>query len=177
MQSYFKKELLVGLSIVLGGILIFGAASLFLSLDVFSQSEKTAAARALIAERSAALEALAGLKQSAPEAARYKEVMNKVLVTENQLIDFPKWLDGLARGRNLALSFSFQGERIASSETLPAHIFFSMRIRGGLENIIDFLKEAEFQSPRFLVRLDGFSARRDGGDYDFSANGRVFYRE
>src|SRR3990172_6017752 len=121
MQPYFKREILIGFSIIFGGMLVFGGSVFFLSLDVDTQAEKAAVARATIVERGAALDALAGLKQSASEAARYREAMNKILVTENQLIDFPKWLEGLARGRSLGFSFSFQGAPTASSETMPAH--------------------------------------------------------
>ena len=177
MQPYFKHELLVGLSIIFGGILVFGITSFLLSVDIDTQAKEAAFARALIAERGAAFGALAELKQGASEAARYKEAMNKILVTQDQLIDFPRWREGLARGRGLSFSFSFQGGPTGASDSLPAYIPFSMRAAGGQENIIGFLKEVELQSPRFLINLETFSVRGGGGGYEFSGNGKVFFRE
>lgn len=177
MQAYFKKELIISLSIIFGSILLLGTAILFLSYDVAAQAEKVVSGRNSLLERANSLGVLAELKSGAIKAAVYRQAMNKILVTKDQLLDFRGWLDGLARGRNLTLSFSFRGETVPPSGDLPASIGFSLGVKGGLEDVLGFLKDIEFASPRFLLSLDDFSGKRDGLNYDFIGDGKVFFTD
>ncbi len=176
MHSYFKREILIGFAIIFGSILVFAAIIFFVSQDVAVQAEKVVIARTLIAERGATLSALAGLKKDAPAAARYKTALNAILATQDQLFDFQRWLEGLARGRSLSMSFSFQGSPALPSAEAPGYTPFTIRTGGGFASVLGFLKDIELASPRFLLVLDTFTLRSGGGNYDFSANGRVFFR-
>lgn len=176
MPTYFRRELVISLAIIGGSIAVFALALYFLSKDVNFQEEKVVADRALINQRAAVLGALADLKRDAPRGDVYKRAMDKILVSQDQLLDFPRWLDGLARVRQIGLNFSFQGSQVAPLEDSPGYIAFSLDLVGKLSYLIDFLKDIEFQSPRFLISLDNVDLTRSGSDYRILSQGRVFFR-
>lgn len=175
MERYFEREILISFSIILGAILFLGTASFFLARDVSSEAKMIVSDRSLVSQRAADLSALAELKKDSAEASRYRQIMGKILVTQDQLLDFPKWLEGFARGRQLNYSFSFLGNSIEPSEETPGYTSFSLGLNGGLDGLIGLLKDIEVLSPRFLVSVDNFSTRRNDPSYSFSLNGRVFF--
>ncbi len=176
MPNHFRRELIVSLAIVGGSILIFASILYFLSEDLSFQAEKVVADRALINQRAAILGALADLKKDASQADIYKRAMDKILVLQDQLLDFPHWLDGLSRAHQVGLSFSFQGSQVPPQGETPGYIAFSLDLTGKLGDLIDFLKDVEFQSPRFLVSLDNVGLTKGDSAYRISSQGRVFFR-
>ncbi|MDO8536971.1 MAG: hypothetical protein Q7R94_01860 [bacterium] len=177
MQRYFKREILVGLSVIFGSILLLGAALLLLSSDISAQTEGVVGGRDLISERAATLNALAELKRDSPVASKYREAMRKILVTRDDLLDFSRWLEGLARGRGAVFSFAFQGEPSPPTEENPGNIAFSMRVSGGLDVLLGFLEDIEYKAPRFLLSIDSFNVRADGSGYTLAGVGKVFFRQ
>jgi len=156
--------------------LVFAAILYFLSRDLQFQAEKIVADRALINRRAAVLGALADLKRDAPQADVYKRAMDKLLVSQDQLLDFSRWLDGLARVRQIGLNFSFRGSQVAPQGDAPGYIAFSLDLAGKLNNLVEFLKDLESLSPRFLVGLDGVDLTGDGSSYRILSQGKVFFR-
>ena len=155
--------------------MVLDITSFFLARDVSSEAKMVISDRAVVSQRAAGLNALAELKKYSPEASRYRQAMGKILVTQDQLLDFPKWLEGLARGRQLGYSFAYASDSTDPGEETPGFAHFSLRLSGGLDGLVGFLKDLEFLSPRFLVAADDFNTRYDGSNYSFSLNGRVFF--
>ena len=176
MHHHFRKELLISFGIIAGSVVFIGLSVFFLSRDIAYQSEKITEDRVAVAQRTVSLGALASLKKDAPRAAAYKQAISQVLVTKDQLLDFPKWLDGIARGRQLSLSFSFSGSESPPQENSPGHIPFSMDVSGELDDLNDFLKDIEYKSPKFLVTMDGFDTSGGGSSYRIRTSGRVYFR-
>src|SRR3989344_4170427 len=176
MHRYFEKEILISISIIFGSILLLGLAIVFLARDAISWSNKVVEGRNSIAEKAATLEALADLKRTAPSAAGYRLAMDAYLVTRDQLIDFQKWLDGVARGRDISLSSSFRGDSSEPTEDSPGNIGFNINVSGEMDRIIGFLKDIESESPRFLLVLDNFGLKSGDSSTEFSAGGRVFFK-
>lgn len=176
MHRHFRRQLILGLEIIAGSVLIFGAGLYLLADDLENKSEKIVTARALISQTAATIEALADLKNDAPKADAYRRAIDKILVSQDRLLDFPRWLEGLARGRKVALTFSFQGSQVKPLDNAPGHIGFSLDIRGALANLTEFLKDVEFQSPRFLVSLDNFNLNGSGSSYRITSQGKVYFR-
>lgn len=176
MPTHFRRELIVSLAIMGGSIVVSALVLFLLSRDLQSQAEKVVADRALINQRAAVVAALASLKTDASRAELYKRAMDKILVSQDQLLDFPRWLDGLSRVREIGLTFLFQGSQVAPQGDSPGYIAFSVDLIGKLNNLVDFLKDVEFQSPRFLVSLDSIDLTRNGSDYRILSQGRVFFR-
>jgi len=147
-----------------------------LSRDLESEAEKTATDRILISKRAAALESLADLKRNSAKADAYKQAMDKILISQDQLLDFPRWLEEAARIRRLALTFSFQGSEVQPQPNFPGYINFSLDLSGPIDDLTQFLKDFERQEPRFLVSLESFDFVRDGSIYRVLTRGKVFFR-
>jgi len=179
MQSYFKREVIIGFSIIFVSVAVFLVGGFFLSRDIALQADNVVGNRSLILERAAILDTLADLKNDAVSAADYRRAMNAILVTRDQVaLGFSDWIGGLARGRDLSFSpVSFQGSPLAPADDVPGHFLFSIRVSGEAENILAFLRDIELQSPRFLVALDRFGVQQEGSNFVFSGNGKVFFRE
>lgn len=148
----------------------------FLSQDLRSQVDQIVAGRASISERALMLESLADLKRTASQADVYKRAMDTVLVTQDQLIDFPRWLDSLARGRGVVFNFNFTGDPVQPHDTNAGYIGFTLIVNGTLDKIIASMEDVESKAPRFLVELDNFDLSGGGSDYRIFSNGRVFFR-
>ncbi len=177
-SKVFRKELIIGAAIFFGGMLIITAGLYFLSNDITSKASTIVIDRALIGDRAQAIESLAGLKKNLSEAERYQKAIDKILVPQDQLIDFGRWLDGLARTRQVALSSAFDGtEVLPQAETLGS-IGFSIDVSGALPNLLDFIRDVEVRSPRFLVDMVSFDMTRlSGSDYRATSRGRVYFKE
>lgn len=176
MQDYFKRELIISFSVIGISIVFFGALFYVLAGDISSKAQKISDDRAAALERAAAVDAIAGLKQGEPEAAKYRSAMDQLLVPEAQLLDVPKWLDGLARVRQVGETFAFQGNQVPAAGDTPGYINFSLGITGNFDSMLDFLKDVELRSPRFLVQLDKVELTSLDGSYQGSTNGRVFFK-
>lgn len=176
MPQELRREFLISFGIIIGGLIVAGAASFFLSRDVAMQAGNAAEARELIRQRAATLGALADLKKGAPQAAVYRTALDKILVSEDQLLDFPRWLDGLARGRGVSLNFSFAEGQIQPEGQVPGSVGFSVDINGRLDSITGFLNDIELGPPRFLLGLEDFKLSGEGNGYSLKIKGRIYFR-
>ncbi len=176
MSDRFQRELLISVAIIAGSFLISGAALYFIGKDLRLQGEKVGAVRTTIANSYTALNSFATLKKDVTQAANYGQAMDKILVSQDRLLDFGKWLDNLARTHQIRQNFSFSGEPVSPQETAPGHYVFSLELGGELNNIMNFVKDAEYKSPRFLTSFDSFDLIKSGDDYKVSISGRVFFK-
>jgi len=176
MQKYFRRHLIINLAAITVIILIFWAALSWLSLDVDSVVDKIVVDRTLIKKKAEAIGILAELKQTAPEAASYKKSVDAILPPQEQLLDFPRWLDGLARARRLNIGFDFQGRETPPQDASPGYAAFILNIGGALTDILAFVKDLELQVPRYLIGIEGFDLKETGEGYQLSTRGRVFFR-
>lgn len=176
MPNRFRRELLISSLIVGTAVVAFGLAFYFLTNDLSSQAQKIVVDRASLAQRTILLSSLADLKRDAAEAAVYSQAMDKILVSQDQLIDFPQWISDLARIRQVSLSFSFQGDQVPPQNGSLGYINFSLDASGNLDNLGAFVEDLELQAPRFLVVLDTVDLSGGGTAYRLLSQGRVFFR-
>jgi len=140
------------------------------------QADKIVADRALTSQKTTALASLAGLKKDMVQAEVYKRAMDKMLVTQDQLIDFPRWLDSLARARQVVFNFSFVGDSVKPQGNSPGYIGFNLDAEGRFDNLTAFMKDVELKAPGFLVSLDSIGLNVSGSGYRISSGGKVFFR-
>ena len=184
MHHLFRRQIVFSFAIIAGSILVLGAALYFLFFSLSAQSEEIIAAKAAIAERTSTLEALTTLKKEAAEALRYKGALDRILVSRDQLLDFPAWLSSLARGRRVEMQSAFVSEGVDPGETNAGYVGFSIYASGGAEDIIAFLEDAELKAPGFLVGLESFDLSGGGSinltagvsDYRISSKGKVYFK-
>ncbi len=94
---------------IFAGFVASAAAFYVLGIQLGSISAKIAREKGFMAQRTDAVGLLAELKKVAPEAEPYKQAMDSLLPTQDQLLDFPRYLDALAKNYSLSVSFNFQG--------------------------------------------------------------------
>ena len=176
-SKVFRKELIISAAVFFGGMLIITAGLYFVSNNIASQVSTIVIDRALISDRSRAIESLAGLKKNVSEAERYQKAIDKVLVPRDQLIDFGRWLEGLARTRGVEVSSAFDGAEVQPSVGALGSVGLSIDARGALPNLLDVIRDVELRSPRFLVDLMSFDVTRvNASEYRIMSRGRAYFK-
>jgi len=176
MPNRFRRELLISLLIVGAAVVAFGLTFYFLTNDLDYQAQKIAFDRASLSQRTTLLSSLADLKRDAASAGVYRQAIDKILVSQDQLIDFPQWISNLARIRQVSLGFSFQGDQVPPQNGSLGYINFSLNASGNLDNLGAFVEDLELRAPRFLVVLDAVDLSGGGTSYRLLSQGRVFFK-
>lgn len=160
----------IGTALVLTGFGMYALAG-----RLGDESDRIAKDRKLVSERSAVIEVLNDLKNIAPETDPYQRALDALLPDEEQLLGFPKYLDGLARVFRLSLTFGFRVSQNSGSSA-GGSVPFDASIVGSIDDIEGFLRNIETGSTRFLMAVDGFSLGGEGSSYKVSFSGRVFVK-
>lgn len=177
MFKTFRRKVAWSVSIILGSILLFIGASFWLTKNIEEQTGHIVRQRALLQRFSQVASILAEFKRAAPIAAAYEVRVKTLLPSQENLLDFPRWIDGLARARNVSLQFNFQGDQVLPRDDSTAgFLHFNANIIGQTENITGFIQDIEQRSPRYLIAFEGFELARSGAEYQLNIQGRVFFR-
>lgn len=177
MAENFRKKLLIGISLIVGGFLAFGAIAYFVSGILSAEAQKISLDRDTIRNHSDLIEGLAKQKSSSPEVEKFSQAVDLILPPKDQLVNLSGWLDSLSRARNVSVNFSFSGETVPVSGTNAGYIRFSLNISGDYANVIDFLRDIELKSPKYTVSFDTLDLKKNGvTNYIVITNGRVFFR-
>jgi hypothetical protein len=162
--------------------MIFGAAIVavgvfyFLVGDITSRSNAISDQRALIARRNDSFVAFVKIKQDFAEAAKYKTAMDKLLPMQNELINFPQWLQNIAAAYGVTANFSFTASTAPATPAEPGTVGFSLATDGNNSDVISFLKNLESQAPGFLFSFNSFNLTQNGNDTKVVTNGNMFFR-
>jgi hypothetical protein len=176
MKNSFNWYLLVSFGIILGTVVIATVAFYFLIGDITSRSSAISADRTLVANQNNSLATFAEIEQDSVEAAEYKTAMDKLLPAQNELIDFPQWLQNVAATYNVTVNFSFTADTVPATPTNPGTIGFSLTAEGGNNDVISFLKDLESQAPGFLLSFNSFNLTQNGGPLNVVIGGNMFFR-
>lgn len=171
-----KRKILISLGIVIVSMSLLTYALYVFSRSMDARAEKIASTRALIDMRTRGLENLAELNRQAPLAAGYQQILDLLLPTQDQLLDFPRWVDGLARTYRLNVRATFEGNQSNPTEGAPGSAAFSLAIGGSYGEIMSFLKFLEVDSKRFLISFTKVELNRSDDMFNAKARGLVFYR-
>ncbi|MBI5221165.1 MAG: hypothetical protein HY978_05055 [Candidatus Liptonbacteria bacterium] len=177
MIKNLRRQLVWSLVIIAGSIALFGSAMLWLSASASDKAKIITLNRTLISRSSQSSETLAELKQNAPAAASYAKLLIGFLPPAEELLNFPRWLDGLARAQQVSLRVSFQGEPVPAREELPGFYRFSADMTGELDNILNLMTSVESRAPRYLVRFENFEYSQAGDQARITSQGKVYFRE
>ena len=177
MKSEFKRELLLGLGIIVvslvGFFIIFGQLEDKLS----TLSSSVSSAQTSINHKAQLLADLAELKRNSGRADDYKMRMEALLPERDQLYNYQKYLEGLAIPRKLKLNFIFQGEPVAATPSTPGSASFSLDISGSIDGILLFLRDAELKTTRNVMSIENFDlVKTDTGDYRLQIAGKTYFR-
>ncbi len=161
---------------IIASIAMFWGAFYWLDHDLKKQTAAITEARYSIRRNAGLLETLANLKNLLPRVKLYEGKLNNLIHTRDELIDFPRYLEDLARRHNLAMNFSFQGVAAPAEAEQAGSQNFSLDISGSYDALERFLKELELTSVRYVAQLDNLDVSRQSEGYRILTRGRVFFR-
>lgn len=176
MLKSFRQKIISSAVVILLCFLIFAGAAYWLSSDISQKTQKISQERALLFRFSQLAEVLANLKNNATVAASYEEKINNLLPGQEDLLNFPRWLDGVARAQNLSLRFNFQGDQVMPQGNNAGYLRFTLQITGPSQGILNFLSEVEEKTNQYLMTIDQFELSRAGSDQELDCQGLVYFK-
>ena len=156
--------------------IVFGVALYFMDREFLFRAGSVYADRSIIQGQAWSVGMLAVLKQAAPEAKRYEERLRLLLPAKDELLDFPRRLDGVSRAHQVSQTFSFRGNAVSPQGNEPGYIGFTIDAVGSYTNVVNFFRELEVKSTRFLVSIDSLDISRSDPQYRARAEGKIFFR-
>ena len=135
MPRAFQRYLWTNVAIIAGSFVAFGILFYSLSLALQGQVQKIIASRTTITQRSLDLENLNKLKADAAPAAELQKKLDALLPSQDGLIGFPQFLNGMARSHALVLTFNFDGTPVLPSPPVPGYVEWSASVQGGTRRI------------------------------------------
>ncbi len=166
----------IGISIIAGSMIVFGAAFYFLANNIQQQANAVAQSRDNITNQDALINSYTDLKENAQAAATYQTAMDKLLATQDNLIAFPSQVDGIARNDGVDLVFSFVGDPVPAGAGTVGYVGFKLNATGSSDNLTAFLKDIELSAPILLSKIDSFDLTQSGSNYALDARGKVFFK-
>lgn len=171
-QKSFRRELLFTIGVIPFGILILGAGLYFLRQDIKDNVEKARNARQELLSRSTIGEKISLLKNQAEQAKLYSADLENILISRDQLANFSRDINALAKQNQIDLTSGFSGETGAGIDNLGS-VGLTMTAAGSLENIVNFLKA--FNESRYSVKLNFLDFVSQNGKFKALFNGQIFF--
>lgn len=176
MKGTIRRFILINtgiLAVVLvGGWALLGA----IAGRIDGKVQEIAADRVRIASQLQSVDLLSSYRNIASQVSFYKQQMDMLLPTADQLLGFSSYLDGLSRASQVSASFSFQGSQVAPQGSVPGYIGFSLDTNGPLANLAVFFDNLETNNSRYLLHFDSLDTTAvGGGTYRVVAQGKLFF--
>jgi hypothetical protein len=176
MKDSFKKYAWISFGIIFSTIIISAIALYFLAGDITARASAIAGNRLKIVNQYDDLASYAEIKRDAPEAAQYKTAMDELLPTQEELIQFPQWLETTAGTYNVTTDFSFGAVAPAAASTTPGTAAFSLTVQGKNDDIISFLTYLESRASGFLLSFDSFDFSESDAGVKATVDGQIYFR-
>lgn len=167
----FRQWLLKNVGGAAAAVLILAVLLLLLGLDISRRTGAIIRQRQDLASHSQSLNSLALLRSEAERANKIRGAIQDFLPSGDQLISFPKSLEGLAKSNQLGFGFTFNSE-VAGSVAEPAVSNFTLVTRGLYNNFLNFLKAVE--KSKYFVGFELFDLNRKDKDFEIIMKGKVF---
>ncbi len=168
----FKKKLLIQAIILGAGVFLLALLIILLNADINKRAEKIVQYKRELEIRNQTIALLTNSNADFERAQPMETVLSDLLPSKDQLINFPKELDTLARGYSIQIGFSF-GTENASTETDPGLIRYTMALTGFYQDIVDFLKELEGHP--YFITMDSIDVKLiTGTTYSLITSGTIF---
>ena len=171
----FKRQLIMSLAVMLGGIVLSAGAFYFLVGNINAAANTIVTDKALADQQSGALAVVATLKRQEAQAAVYQAAMNKLLIGQDGLIGFNQWISNAAARHQVTDTVTFQ--HASPLDSFAGEMGFSLGVNGSIANIISFLNDIELEGSGYLVQIKAFTLTSVNGSYQLSSQGYVFYKQ
>ena len=176
MKDNFNKYLIFNFGGIFLAIIIAFVVYSFISQDITANTNKFISNRDLILRQDNALSSFSKIKEEMTQIAPYQTAMDKLLPSQNELINFPDWLQNTAGMYNVVETFSFASGTVESKGLDPGYINFSLVVDGSSDDAISFLKYIESSAPGFLLSFSSFSLLNSQNDTKITVAGKLFFK-
>jgi hypothetical protein len=176
MKDNFNKYLIFNFGGIFLAIIIAFVAYSFISQDITAKTNKFISDRTLISKQNDALASFSKIKQEVTKITPYQSAMDKLLPSQNELINFPDWLQGTAATFNVVETFSFASGTVPAKDLTPGSVNFSLAVDGMANDDISFLKYIESSAPGYLLSFTSFSLVNNPNDTKITLNGKIYFK-
>lgn len=176
-MDYFRRTVIVNSSIIAGSALVIGILLYMLGSYMDTTSKSIMQKRAALSFGSGIVERFSNLKRDAAVAERIQKDIDALLPPQEELISFPGYLEEAGRVYGLSISFSFDGNPTTPGAGQPGFAYFTVSTSGSLARIVEFLKNVETKSTKFIVGFDSTDISASGDVYRAKIGGRVFFEQ
>lgn len=165
--------MLAQIGIILAIVVVFLTMIFWLSGDISERVVKIQNQQRELVARSISLESLSSLKSDAAAAKTLSSLLENILPLKDQLINFPKDMEEIARISGMDFGTSF-GDEKSATESEPGYIAFVFTIGGNYEKIVNFMRQAE--QSRYIIQWNNVDIAEKSSVYRGTISGRVFSR-
>jgi hypothetical protein len=176
-RDEFRLTVTVSAGIIIASFFSSAILVSWFSGDIGALARGIEKRRSFLRERTVLLETFAQFKGAGPVIERYEERLRALLPSQEELLDFPRYLESVARVHQVALNFGFQGDPVLAGGSEPGGVSFSLQVSGTPQRVARFLREVERESPRFVVRFSSFEVAQGGPAEEWVlVQGTLFFR-
>jgi hypothetical protein len=176
MKDNFDKYLIFNFGGIFLAIIIAFVAYSFISQDIATKTNKLISDEALISKQNNALASFSKIKEEITQITPYQSVMDKLLPSQNELINFPDWLQSAAGTFNIAETFSFASGTVPAKDLTPGSVNFSLVVDGMANDDLSFLKYIESSAPGYLLTFTSYSLVNNTNDTKITLNGKIYFK-
>lgn len=148
-----------------------GALISWLGFDISRRAASIQENKAKTLSYSKAASILNFLRSDFEKAKTEKQFLENILPQQDQLLNFPKDLNGLAKQNNLQLAFAF-GSQKEGDQGSPGYINFNLIIAGALTNWLKFFDD--LGKSQYLTSFENIRVLSNGKEHQLNINGKVF---
>ena len=168
-----KKKLYLNLGISLGIVLALFVLNSVLARDATDRLTTLTKLQSDETFRQDAVQALVTLQKDSVRADRYRNALQTILPSQDDVLSIQKDFRNLAKSHTLtSFTFSFGAEQ-AGTAGGPSSLSFQFSARGAFTDFIAFMKEVESSS--YLVAVDSLNLTFGQKDINASVRGKVFF--
>jgi len=168
----FKKRLLINIGISLSVCLVLLVVLFSIASDINKKTEHIKNLKTELFFRLNSAGSLAILTKEAEEAKNYNLQLEKILPRYDQLVNFPRDINIIAKQAQIDINTSLGKEETPNKDTLLKQTNFSLAGQGSFENFINFLKFLEIG--QYLIKIQTLDFTKQDGNFKILLTGRVF---
>lgn len=147
------------------------AFTLLLGMDIEKRAELIRVQRRNLGLQLRSIESLALLRKDAGKADQLFQSLQNVLPSKDQLINFSKNLETIAKDNRLGFGFVF-GAESAGKDNEPRVTHFTLTSSGPYSSLLRFLRAIE--GGEYLVKINSVDIIEKGNSFEMILRGMVF---
>jgi len=167
----FRRWLLRNIGVSVSVVLVFAILIILLANDISHRADTIVQQRQDLVRRSEAFNYLATLRFDSEKAKELSGKLRNSIPTRDQLINFSKNFEGLAKNNRLDLGLFFESE-IPSTDLVPGINNFKITSRGSYSDFLSFLRSVE--ASQYFVNFTSLDLTQKGKEFEIAMRGKVF---